>query len=169
MEPVAPVVVTQSYDAPAKRQITDTQRANLAKAREKAREARFAKARELGPDTNKAGDIKAELSPVKEEPASVQEPKDEAEPVKEDSDTTMSSSESELESSPEPSPVKVDKKKKNKRVRFDPLSDEDSSEDDAQDAAARKIDHAALAKAAYQRQLDLYKQDMVYKNIFSYL
>ena len=31
------------------------------------------------------------------------------------------------------------------------------------------IDHALLAKATYKRQLELYKADMVYKNIFSYL
>ena len=156
--------VQGNFEPPVRRQISDAQRANLTKAREKAKKARVAKQRDIVPEESK------ELTPIKEEQK--EEPEAQLRPQKSDSDDTLSSESEEEEESPEPSPIKpVRKKKSAKRARMPAPLDEESSEDDVRDVRADniKIDHAALARATYQRQLDVYKQDLVYKNIFSYL
>lgn len=162
---------------PGKKQLSEAQKAGLAKAREKAREKKLAISKAKA-DAVKAEEeaMQAEAQKKAEEekpipPASREiEVGDESQPEEgTESDEEMLTS-SEEEPTPPPSPVKPKKnnKKPAKRQRVEQSTDDDSSGDEMQQKQA-DANHASLTRAAYEQQLAQYKSDVIYKQLFPYL
>lgn len=109
-QPESPAVAVQAvnFEPAPRRQISDTQRTKLAQAKEKAKEARLAKQRDVG-----VKESAPELSPIKEEEAKTE--KAEAEPATAEEQVPADSEDEPTDVSPSPtpspSPAKVEKKK----------------------------------------------------------
>lgn len=140
----------------SKRQLSEAQKAGLAKAREKARQSKLAKTQAKKEERDMLEQQLAEMR------ARQAQGKTSAQ-----SDDDMQSSEEE-----EPSPPPKHKKGKKHRMvkkqrKYDSTSSE--SEDDPVDAAQRAKQHVDLAKAAYQNNMSRYRNDIMYKSIFPWL
>lgn len=149
-EPAQP---TDSPPAKGKKQLSEKQKASLAKARVKARETKLAR---TAAKKAHEEDLKAKMQQYEADLKKKQENEQE-------SDTEMSNS-------PSPSPKKKPRKshKKTKRARVE-SSESDSSPDKPSDAAERAKHHLGLAKAAYDVNMARYRNDVLYKNLFPYL
>ncbi len=162
--PTKPNTPTKEGPAPiaAKKQLSDAQKASLARAREKARQSKLAKSQAKAEQEKQFTQFQQAASKeVATKPVS---------PVKDGDDDSMDDS----QSSPSPSPVKHKKGQRTKRHmkkkrRHETSSNSESSEEDAADAKARVADHTALARQVYENSMQRIKGEVVYKSLFPYL
>lgn len=138
---------------PKKKQLSEAQKAGLAKAREKARQTKLAKTAAKKED---AEQLRVAMESLKKQQETTPKP----------ADTKMDESSAEEES-----PVKVrEHKKKGKRHRKKSrYSSSSESEEDPKNAAERAKEHLGLARAAYDMNIARVKNDLVYKSLFPYL
>ena len=182
-----------------KKPLSEAQKAGLAKAREKAREKKLALSKQKADAEKKSAEEAERMAKLAEEakqkPLADTKSADEAKLKQTDaqlecasksdskeSDATMTDAFDDIgsqatdSSEPSPSPMKLKHKGKKQLVSKRPrtykepeTSEEESSEDAEQRARRADANHASLTRAAYEQQLQQYKSDLIYKQLFSYL
>lgn len=151
----SPARPTTTPEPPAqgKKQLSEAQKASLAKAREKARQTKLAKSEAKREEEKK-------FNEWQQQQEQEQQKKEELPDYKTQSDSDMS------EPSPPPRKKKVAKKVKPvKRTRYE--SSDSSSDDEPPKQSAE--DHMRTVKAAYDANVARYKNDIIYKNMFPFL
>jgi len=184
---VAEITATPAQAQQGKKQLSEAQKAGLAKAREKAREKKLAASKQKS-DMEKADAEKEEderkkaqayiHSQIAEQSAAAKAALEQEEakekPISDDDMATPSDAmtdSSEEQATPSPSPIKPKRKGKKqiKRARVESPVSKSSSDDEDDRVKRADANHASLTRAAYEQQLAQYKSDIIYKQLFPYL
>jgi len=143
-------VATVEVPVQGKKQLSEAQKASLAKAREKARQTKLAKSEAKREEEKKFNEWQQK-----------QQKKDEEELP---DYKTQSESDSQP---PTPPPKRKSKKgRKTKRSRRESSSDESSDDEPVKISGE---DHMKTVRAAYDANVARYKNDLIYKSMFPFL
>ena len=155
------------------KQKADAEKESAEEADGMAKLAEAAKQKQLA-DMKSAEEVKLKQTDVQLESASESGSKGSNAAMSDASNETGSQATESTEPSPNPIKLKHKGKKqlasKRPRTYKEPeSSQEESSEDEEQRARRADANHASLTHAAYEQQLQQYKSDLIYMQLFPYL